>query len=101
MEGKERFNRRLEFKARVRMRVQAGVKDVFWRAPDRKMVKVRVKVQVKSIQNVYCIAPQVENDYPAVALRQMRSTRRRAGLSGNPAGRWTSDSPLKEDNSQD
>ena len=43
---------------------------------------------------------QVENDYPGVALRQMRSTRRRAGQSGNPAGR-ASDSSLKEEYSQD
>ena len=44
---------------------------------------------------------QVENDYPQLALRQMRSIRRQAVQSGNLAGRWTSDSSLKEDNSQD
>ena len=32
------------------MQVKAGVKDAFRRAPDREMVKARVKVQVKAIQ---------------------------------------------------
>ena len=40
----------------------------------------------------------LESDYPRVALRQMRSTRRRAGRSGNQAGRRTSDFSLNEEN---
>ena len=43
------FNRYLEFKAWVKAQVKAGVKDAFRKAPDRAMVKVRVK----SVQNVY------------------------------------------------
>ena len=41
------FNRHLEFKARVRAQVKAGVKDVFRKAPDRVMVKARVKAVLK------------------------------------------------------
>ena len=37
------FNRHLEFKACVRAQVKAGVKDAFGKAPDRAMVKARVK----------------------------------------------------------
>ena len=43
------FNRHLEFKAWVKVQVKAGVKDALRKAPDRAMVKVRVK----AIQNVY------------------------------------------------
>ena len=32
------------------MQVKAGGKDVFRKAPDREMVKARVKVRVKAIQ---------------------------------------------------
>ena len=35
------------------MQVKAGVKDAFRKAPGRKMVKARVKAQVKALQNVY------------------------------------------------
>ena len=39
------------------MQVKAGVKDAFRKVPDRKMIKVRVKVQVKAIQKCIELHP--------------------------------------------
>ena len=47
------FNRHLEFKAWVEAQLKAGVKDAFWKLPDRATVKAWVKARVKAVRNVY------------------------------------------------
>ena len=66
------------------MQVKAGVKDAFRKAPDREMVKARVKVQVKVIQKCLLNCTPVA----AVALLLGRGRRRRSRLEAHIRQDW-------------